>query len=109
MKRVGYVIIIESFFFFCREFGMPCVRCNVTIRSDDWIRKARDNCYHLACFSCDVCNRQLSTGEQFALHNNRLLCKIHYLQVLQGDRLGDGKTLTTNEISIGQRRHRKIP
>ncbi|CAG2227978.1 LHX6_8 [Mytilus edulis] len=76
---------------YCRkdEFCIPCTKCNAGIRSDDWVRKARDNCYHLACFNCDICNRQLSTGEQFALHNNRLLCKIHYLQVLQGNRLGD--------------------
>ncbi|CAG2195064.1 LHX6_8 [Mytilus edulis] len=72
-----------------KEFGTPCSKCNVTITSDDWVRKAHDNCYHLNCFSCSVCNRQLSTGEQFALHDNSLHCKIHYLQVLQGNKLGD--------------------
>jgi hypothetical protein len=74
-----------------REFGISCSRCHVTIQKDDWIRKAHDNCYHLACFNCDICKRQFPTGEQFALHNNRLLCKIHYLQVLNVGKLGRGK------------------
>lgn len=80
-----------TFFFNYREFGISCSRCNVTIQKDDWIRKAHGNCYHLSCFNCDICKRQLPTGEQFAFHNNILLCKIHYLQVLNAGKLGKGK------------------
>lgn len=50
----------------------------------DWVRKARDLVYHLACFACDACGRQLSTGEQFVLLDDRLLCKSHYLEFLDG-------------------------
>lgn len=41
--------------------------------------------YHLACFACDKCKRQLSTGEEFALQNNKLLCKTHYCELVDGD------------------------
>lgn len=49
------------------------------------MRRARERVYHLACFACDACSRQLSTGEQFALLDARLLCKAHYLDVVEGN------------------------
>lgn len=68
----------------CRNFGARCAKCCRSIGAADWVRRARDRVYHLACFACDACKRQLSTGEEFALHDSRVLCKQHYLESIEG-------------------------
>ncbi|KAK2714455.1 LIM/homeobox protein Awh-like [Artemia franciscana] len=65
-----------------RTYGAKCARCCRTLSSSDWIRRAKDRVYHLACFACDACRRQLSTGEEFALLDGKVLCKVHYLDGL---------------------------
>ncbi|CAG5100074.1 Similar to Awh: LIM/homeobox protein Awh (Drosophila melanogaster) [Cotesia congregata] len=75
---------------YCRHdyalaFGAKCAKCGRSVSAGDWVRRARERVYHLACFACDACSRQLSTGEQFALLDTRLLCKAHYLDVVEGN------------------------
>jgi len=52
-------------------------------RSAPKVRRADRYVYHLACFTCDICLRQLSTGEQFTIERRnqnavRLLCRLHF-------------------------------
>lgn len=43
------------------------------------VRKAQDFVYHLHCFACIICNRQLATGDEFYLmEDGRLVCKEDY-------------------------------
>lgn len=64
---------------------VKCSRCKSSIGAEDWVRRAGSYVYHLACFSCDICLRQLNTGDQFTLSANeeknyvRLLCKLHFV------------------------------
>ncbi|XP_041369498.1 LIM/homeobox protein Awh-like [Gigantopelta aegis] len=69
---------------YAREFGAKCAKCLRHIQPNDWVRRARESVYHLACFACDSCKRQLSTGEEFSLHDSRVLCKTHYIEILEG-------------------------
>uniref|UniRef100_A0A8C6ZM32 LIM zinc-binding domain-containing protein n=1 Tax=Nothoprocta perdicaria TaxID=30464 RepID=A0A8C6ZM32_NOTPE len=41
--------------------------------------QGRDFVYHLHCFACIVCKRQLATGDEFYLmEDSRLVCKADY-------------------------------
>lgn len=85
-----------------RNFGAKCSKCCRGIAATDWVRRARELVFHLACFACDQCGRQLSTGEQFALLDDRVLCKSHYMENVDGGTTSsDGKLFLCFEYSCG--------
>ena len=58
------------------------------------MRKAREKVYHLRCFTCSVCAKQLSTGEVLYLQpgeDNTLLCKDDYLKNNGGTATGESR------------------
>lgn len=62
-----------------RRFGTKCTACQQGIPPTQVVRKAQDFVYHLHCFSCVICNRQLATGDEFYLmEDGRLVCKEDY-------------------------------
>ncbi|XP_026470308.1 LIM/homeobox protein Lhx5-like, partial [Ctenocephalides felis] len=65
---------------FFRRYGTKCSGCGQGIAPSDLVRKPRDKVFHLNCFTCLVCRKQLSTGEQlYVLDDNKFVCKDDYL------------------------------
>ncbi|XP_060126548.1 LIM/homeobox protein Lhx3 [Zootoca vivipara] len=73
----------EDFF---KRFGTKCAACQQGIPPTQVVRRAQDFVYHLHCFSCVVCKRQLATGDEFYLmEDSRLVCKADYETAKQRD------------------------
>ncbi|XP_034942220.1 LIM/homeobox protein Lhx5 isoform X2 [Chelonus insularis] len=65
---------------FFRRYGTKCSGCLQGISPQDLVRKARDKVFHLNCFTCLICRKQLSTGEElYVLDDNKFVCKQDYL------------------------------
>lgn len=67
----------DSSFYLCRFFGTKCAGCGLGISPHDLVRKSRtDRVYHVPCFVCSVCRKEVATGEElFILENDKVLCK----------------------------------
>lgn len=64
----------------CRRFGTKCGGCFQGISPNDLVRRARSKVFHLNCFTCMMCNKQLSTGEElYIIDENKFVCKEDYL------------------------------
>ena len=57
-------------------FGTRCAKCQARFARNDLVMRARSHIFHVDCFRCDICARQLVSGDEFALRDDaRLLCK----------------------------------
>ncbi len=67
------------FLFYFRKFGTKCSSCGNGISPSEVVRRANDYVYHLQCFACLICHRQLNTGDEFYLiDDQKLVCKLDY-------------------------------
>lgn len=81
----------------CRRFGTKCAGCAQGISPSDLVRKARSKVFHLNCFTCMVCNKQLSTGEElYVIDENKFVCKDDYLS---------SSSLKEGSLNSGRRLH----
>ena len=67
-------------FYNFRRYGTKCSGCHQGINPSDLVRKARDKVFHLNYFTCLICRKQMSTGEElYVLDDNKFVCKEDYL------------------------------
>lgn len=66
-----------------RLFGIKCAQCQVGFSSSDLVMRARDSVYHIECFRCSVCSRQLLPGDEFSLREHELLCRADHGLLLE--------------------------
>lgn len=78
--RIVFTLILILNIINFRRYGTKCSGCGQGIAPSDLVRKPRDKVFHLNCFTCCICRKQLSTGEQlYVLDDNKFICKDDYL------------------------------
>uniref|UniRef100_A0A3B5API0 LIM homeobox transcription factor 1-alpha n=1 Tax=Stegastes partitus TaxID=144197 RepID=A0A3B5API0_9TELE len=85
---------------YCRSdyqqlFATKCSGCLEKIAPTDFVMRALESVYHVSCFCCCVCERQLCKGDEFVLKEGQLLCKSDFEKerdLLSPDNSESGKT-----------------
>jgi len=68
----------------CRLFGARCAKCDVPFAENDLVMRARHKIYHVECFQCVVCQRQLVAGDEFCQRGDEgLFCKADFDAVVE--------------------------
>ncbi|KAK7595301.1 hypothetical protein V9T40_013126 [Parthenolecanium corni] len=56
-------------------FGTKCDKCSASFKKNDLVMRAKTKIYHMECFKCDACQKNLRPGDEFALRQDGLFCK----------------------------------
>ncbi|CAF3318906.1 unnamed protein product [Rotaria socialis] len=110
-SRDGSVYCKEDFF---KKFGTKCASCGNGIPPSEVVRRAHDYVYHLQCFACLICHRQLNTGDEFYLiDDQKLVCKIDY-ETLKNKEFDDTNkrprtTITQKQLEILKQAYNTSP
>ena len=59
-----------------RLFSKKCFKCHEAFQTNDLVMRVAQRIYHTACFRCCMCAAQLAQGDEFALRDDGLLCKL---------------------------------
>ena len=63
-----------------RRFSTKCYGCNLPIMPKELLRKVRKHYFHLSCFVCSFCSKELETGDElYVTPDNKLICREDYL------------------------------
>lgn len=63
-----------------RLFGAKCDKCLRSFGKSDYVMRAKNKIFHLECFQCAACEKQLMPGNEYSLRHDELFCKDHSLE-----------------------------
>ena len=72
-----------------RLFGTKCEKCCRSFGKTDFVMRAKNKIFHLDCFRCVACEKQLIPGDEFALRREGLFCKEDHQVDIVHPALGD--------------------
>ncbi|OCT67141.1 LIM/homeobox protein Lhx2 isoform X1 [Xenopus laevis] len=82
-SKDGSIYCKEDYY---RRFSVQrCARCHLGISASEMVMRARDLVYHLNCFTCNTCNKMLTTGDHFGMKDNLVYCRLHFETLIQGE------------------------
>lgn len=77
-----------------RRFGTKCSGCNEGISPSDMVRRAKNLVFHVGCFICSYCKRQIATGDElYYIGDGKFICKEDYYQSYLPGKSHSGKAI----------------
>uniref|UniRef100_A0A3Q1G8T1 LIM homeobox transcription factor 1 beta n=1 Tax=Acanthochromis polyacanthus TaxID=80966 RepID=A0A3Q1G8T1_9TELE len=76
--RYALITVVSLLLSTLRLFATKCSGCLEKIAPTDFVMRAPESVYHVTCFCCCICERQLCKGDEFVLKEGQLLCKSDY-------------------------------
>jgi hypothetical protein len=62
---------------YLRLFSKKCFKCKEGFNRNDFVMRANQQIFHIDCFRCFMCDKQLAPGDEFAFKNEgNILCKL---------------------------------
>ena len=74
---------------FLRLFGTKCDKCHRSFGKNDFVMRAKNKIFHLECFRCVACEKQLVPGDEFALRDDGLFCREDHQDIDRKDSILD--------------------
>ena len=74
-------------------FGTKCDKCLRSFGKSDYVMRAKNKIFHLECFRCAACEKQLVPGEEFSLRHDELFCKDDSLDSCKKDSIENNNTI----------------
>uniref|UniRef100_A0A5K3EGP5 LIM/homeobox protein Awh n=1 Tax=Mesocestoides corti TaxID=53468 RepID=A0A5K3EGP5_MESCO len=62
---------------FCHRTLTHCSKCKNYMPRDSWVQRVFDSAFHVDCFTCALCNRQLQFGECIVFSQGEIFCAWH--------------------------------
>ncbi|XP_067666625.1 insulin gene enhancer protein ISL-1-like isoform X2 [Haliotis asinina] len=83
---------------YMRLFGTKCAKCGLGFSKNDFVMRAKTKIFHIDCFRCVACSRQLIPGDEFALRDDGLFCKADHdvVERASGPLCDPGSPLSNN-------------
>ncbi|XP_038672925.1 LIM/homeobox protein Lhx9-like [Scyliorhinus canicula] len=81
-----------------------CSRCHLGIPASEMVMRAKEEVYHVSCFTCAICGEALVTGDLFGTRQGLVYCQAHFQLLCREEdeaRLMDGLTELAFRVDEG--------
>jgi len=85
---------------YVRLYGAKCEKCDHPFGKSDFVMRAKNKIFHLECFRCCACERQLIPGDSFALREEGLFCNEHHKVDCKEEAIGENGENNNNKAMI---------
>lgn len=94
---------------YVRLFGTKCEKCCRSFGKNDFVMRAKNKIFHLECFRCVACEKQLVPGDEFALRDDGLFCREDHQDQDKKESIENNNTILQHNTSNSSEDNSEAP